>query len=815
MKQCVRVTGFGGAEFDRAVEGAAKLAVFMQENIDPNLVDQWTPEHFQSWSALEFTNRYFVHQNVEGDMVPVEFGPHVDTEGLLAKIAGENWVHTEENVVSYFRRVVNADGTTQYPTCNPVTFKQGDVVEVQFSVLAFKRRGNDTQNRAQRHSVKLVLRALTLLDDKHTKFGINVLPKDAQKKRQLVTSTIPEAPRTPSRGLKRYVGYDADSIYDDSQIATKKMRELSVQDEAEHAGLMNGSNLDVLEYILEIAGCDVSTRYIERYTQFERLARVCRLWRRMILLHGKILEKLVLDMKPVTPYRYSHRHKQQSMTPPLDEQDAITIDVDTEDDPKRTIEERWRAVSEERNRAHPTFSMILPSWSPVDRRSREVDLIVKVGITDTAAASFTLSVIAKRVQKLTIESEDGPDVCVQWLVRHKYIIFPRLRTIIIAPTPSNEPLRLSGMIHYGDIVPGSNMLSALYIQGRRYIPLYYSKMRNLSIVIIRDCVIQSTEDIESFKIAFNGSGIEYLDLTFKRFESSGKMFAEGHETIEMYRLKNLVTTHIPARFALLFLDALKASSLHRFKCSLTFRQPYTEIYDKASDPDQPLLPPAISGGSVTMNAIVTFDLTFCRVGSWTPSCISNEPSEKVNSVVLTLADWLPMVRELQWMTGLRHMQSLIIANSNIWRYLEDLWVWDLVDAWGDSHSWTPPLVPGQEADEDEIIGPAGNGWWWPGGQRRVPTHIESIMRIRRKQGHPLDRIFTLQSMWRGEMPGLVAHKLHASMVVCRIPSFIHRGIPSDHSDRMDGCYWPCEEWFGCSTHWGYENNEWVEVTERF
>ena len=113
MKQCVRVTGFGNADFQRAVNGAAQLAVFMRENIDPVSVDDWAPVRFQSWPALEFSNRYFVHQNVEGDMIPVEFGPNVDNEGVLAKIAGEEWVHTDENRVSYLQRIETEDGKPQ------------------------------------------------------------------------------------------------------------------------------------------------------------------------------------------------------------------------------------------------------------------------------------------------------------------------------------------------------------------------------------------------------------------------------------------------------------------------------------------------------------------------------------------------------------------------------------------------------------------------------------------------------------------------------------------------------------------------------
>ena len=48
-------------------------------------------------------------------------------------------------------------------------------------------------------------------------------------KRQKALVSTPTAPSTPSRGLKRYVGYQDDDEDDVSQSATKKMREMSVR----------------------------------------------------------------------------------------------------------------------------------------------------------------------------------------------------------------------------------------------------------------------------------------------------------------------------------------------------------------------------------------------------------------------------------------------------------------------------------------------------------------------------------------------------------------------------------------------------------
>lgn len=58
--------------------------------------------------------------------------------------------------------------------------------------------------------------------------------QDARSKRVKASTFLPVTPSTPSRGLKRYVGYDGDDEDEDSQMATKKMRELSVQDVIEN-----------------------------------------------------------------------------------------------------------------------------------------------------------------------------------------------------------------------------------------------------------------------------------------------------------------------------------------------------------------------------------------------------------------------------------------------------------------------------------------------------------------------------------------------------------------------------------------------------
>lgn len=181
MKQSVRITGLGGDDFKRAIQGLAKLGAFMGENLEHGDIENWKSDRFRTWQALDISNRLFTLQNSEGDMSPVPFAVGVDPEGILASIAGDKWVHTEDNAVMYFKLGTRHDGKPKsvvfdliihelthifhrYTPIKPADFKIGDLVEAQFSPLTVRRRGKN-----EVHSFKLVLRALTLLDDVYSK----------------------------------------------------------------------------------------------------------------------------------------------------------------------------------------------------------------------------------------------------------------------------------------------------------------------------------------------------------------------------------------------------------------------------------------------------------------------------------------------------------------------------------------------------------------------------------------------------------------------------------------------------------------------
>ncbi|KAK7006369.1 hypothetical protein R3P38DRAFT_3214421 [Favolaschia claudopus] len=66
----------------------------------------------------------------------VAFGPGVDPFKKFARYKPQGYIHTAANVVKYFKRV-DEEGKRVLYECFPGTFRVGDIVEVQGSVIAF------------------------------------------------------------------------------------------------------------------------------------------------------------------------------------------------------------------------------------------------------------------------------------------------------------------------------------------------------------------------------------------------------------------------------------------------------------------------------------------------------------------------------------------------------------------------------------------------------------------------------------------------------------------------------------------------------
>ncbi|KAJ7474494.1 hypothetical protein B0H11DRAFT_2236179 [Mycena galericulata] len=140
--------------------------------------------------GLNASNRYFTFTQDEPSAIHVAFAHGVDPIGQLQAFVGPNLVHSTENQVAYYKTGIDLDTSkTVYDRAFPGTFRIGDIVEIQASIVAFQGR-DKTVVRLRCH-----LSALTLLDATFSKAAENA--QELQVKQSI--------PRAVS--LKRKVGY--------------------------------------------------------------------------------------------------------------------------------------------------------------------------------------------------------------------------------------------------------------------------------------------------------------------------------------------------------------------------------------------------------------------------------------------------------------------------------------------------------------------------------------------------------------------------------------------------------------------------------
>ncbi|THU99877.1 hypothetical protein K435DRAFT_855240 [Dendrothele bispora CBS 962.96] len=90
----------------------------------------------------------------------IPFQDGVDPDGVLRRMLGNGIVHTEENTVLYMKanKPDLPNLKWRYQDINPANFSIGDIVEIQFTIMAVRQKQGD-------YKIIFVLKSLTLLDD--------------------------------------------------------------------------------------------------------------------------------------------------------------------------------------------------------------------------------------------------------------------------------------------------------------------------------------------------------------------------------------------------------------------------------------------------------------------------------------------------------------------------------------------------------------------------------------------------------------------------------------------------------------------------
>ncbi|KAK0496576.1 hypothetical protein EDD18DRAFT_1105682 [Armillaria luteobubalina] len=207
----VMVTGLGSASFDNVIAMLQEIKLTAEREFKHGMLDKWTPSTYQGFPAFTLSNRYFCAMKEGRQHKAVPFNKDVNPVGILQHLGKTDVVHTEDNVVQYFKAQSNDKGKCRFQCARPQLFRIGDVVKVQCSVIVFKAKGT-------RHQMKLVLRAIALLNCD--------ISLDAKRK----LNKLLMVEQSSLRRLKRKIGFAEDEV--DEGVASKKACDGPTMDES-------------------------------------------------------------------------------------------------------------------------------------------------------------------------------------------------------------------------------------------------------------------------------------------------------------------------------------------------------------------------------------------------------------------------------------------------------------------------------------------------------------------------------------------------------------------------------------------------------
>ncbi|PBK91041.1 hypothetical protein ARMGADRAFT_933168, partial [Armillaria gallica] len=197
LNQSVTIAGMGSELFQDSIDTLKELHQRGEREFKQGQLEEWCPGQFQGDDAVEMVNWYFRPQTKSENQTSVQLSSDINPKGVLRWMAGDNMVHTEDNIMKYYKKVskrqysvnnIMTKSDQRYAEAKPQMFRTGDIVEVQCSIVFIKGKAGVVK-------MKLILRALALVNCKHS------MVRDSYHARlgKLITPSPPTPARTPKR----------------------------------------------------------------------------------------------------------------------------------------------------------------------------------------------------------------------------------------------------------------------------------------------------------------------------------------------------------------------------------------------------------------------------------------------------------------------------------------------------------------------------------------------------------------------------------------------------------------------------------------
>ncbi|KAJ7581701.1 hypothetical protein C8J56DRAFT_895284 [Mycena floridula] len=163
QKQTIRISGHGSQQFEHSIQKLNELIKeFKTQYSGP--VDS---EH-QGNDRIEASNRFFTPRSDMGGLNSLPLGPEIDPRGILRAAAGAEYVYTEDNEVTCFRKTSDGSGKVQYVPMRLSDLRTRAVIELRISLVGIF-------NASMRHPrILVVLRGVVLLDERFANIQNNI-----------------------------------------------------------------------------------------------------------------------------------------------------------------------------------------------------------------------------------------------------------------------------------------------------------------------------------------------------------------------------------------------------------------------------------------------------------------------------------------------------------------------------------------------------------------------------------------------------------------------------------------------------------------
>ena len=114
LRQSVTLTGFSTSTFERGITALTEVQAFFDCHLPANKIDECTIiDKCDHGLTIHLTNLYFTPKRETAAEEGVPFTMDVDPTGRLAALAGDQFVHVEQNVVRYNARNVAKGGAVK------------------------------------------------------------------------------------------------------------------------------------------------------------------------------------------------------------------------------------------------------------------------------------------------------------------------------------------------------------------------------------------------------------------------------------------------------------------------------------------------------------------------------------------------------------------------------------------------------------------------------------------------------------------------------------------------------------------------------